>query len=284
MGKKSKRRKNKGQNNSSSCRSLHRGFSPDDIRRLCKRYGSIESLHVCAHCGKKEDFTNGGKLFSVCGRCGDVLYCSREFQIAHYGSHKEACRLSGNKGEGSRSSWQLSGKMIRFQQIYSPIVFEASMYEFQALLVSMDKRRMTPDLWVHISETYAVYVQLEENANAKKTLKPGYVISEGGIQLREIEGDNATQTTRAKILEKCGDVLNDGEYIQIAFVFTVKGHEGSSVSHLLWSPETELTTTRSNTVLQLRACTNAYRMLINDMATGKREDLLAAVREALEKV
>ena len=49
----------------------------------------VDSLSMCANCGKGEE--ESGKLKS-CNACKEVQYCNRDCQLAHCPMHKKACK------------------------------------------------------------------------------------------------------------------------------------------------------------------------------------------------
>jgi hypothetical protein len=58
--------------------------SRDAFRRPDRRVPS------CAHCKAVDDADV--RLFKACGRCGTVVYCSRDCQLAHWTEHKPKCK------------------------------------------------------------------------------------------------------------------------------------------------------------------------------------------------
>ncbi|KAF9531620.1 hypothetical protein CPB83DRAFT_848472 [Crepidotus variabilis] len=56
--------------------------------------GQSRVLKVCHWCGKKQDPKQ--KSFQACGRCKEVIYCSKERQVASWPLHKAPCKASAD--------------------------------------------------------------------------------------------------------------------------------------------------------------------------------------------
>ncbi|KAF5322446.1 hypothetical protein D9619_001799 [Psilocybe cf. subviscida] len=58
--------------------------------------GQSRVLKVCHWCAKKQE--PGQKPFQACGRCKEVIYCSKECQVASWPLHKVPCKMNASNG------------------------------------------------------------------------------------------------------------------------------------------------------------------------------------------
>ena len=61
----------------------------DNNNPISTNVDAVDSLWMCANCGKGEE--NSGDL-KACNACKMVKYCNRDCQIAHRSQHKKACK------------------------------------------------------------------------------------------------------------------------------------------------------------------------------------------------
>ncbi|RDB16942.1 hypothetical protein Hypma_002611 [Hypsizygus marmoreus] len=57
--------------------------------------GQSRVQKACHWCGKKQE----DKAFQACSRCKEVIYCSKECQVASWPHHKAGCKLSSQNKE-----------------------------------------------------------------------------------------------------------------------------------------------------------------------------------------
>jgi hypothetical protein len=82
--------------------------SPDTLRKLAEQ---ADHLELCSHCLASKP--KEGKKLSVCGKCKDVKYCSRDCQVAHWkAGHKDVCATAASSAaKPSKSAFDASAAL-----------------------------------------------------------------------------------------------------------------------------------------------------------------------------
>ncbi|KAF8973285.1 hypothetical protein BDZ97DRAFT_674969 [Flammula alnicola] len=79
--------------------------------------GQSRVLKVCHWCGKKQDPSQ--KPYQACGRCKEVIYCSKECQVASWPLHKEPCKLSTKARTAAAAHPEAATAIANFKKWHS---------------------------------------------------------------------------------------------------------------------------------------------------------------------
>ncbi|KIM40144.1 hypothetical protein M413DRAFT_446302 [Hebeloma cylindrosporum] len=79
--------------------------------------GQSRVLKLCHWCAKKQDPKQ--KQFQACGRCKEVIYCSKECQVASWPLHKEPCKASVNSKNAAAADPSAANAVAKFKKWHS---------------------------------------------------------------------------------------------------------------------------------------------------------------------
>ncbi|KDR75909.1 hypothetical protein GALMADRAFT_248699 [Galerina marginata CBS 339.88] len=79
--------------------------------------GQSRILKLCHWCAKKQE--PGQKPFQACARCKEVIYCSKECQVASWPLHKGPCKLSSDAKAATAGNLGASTAIANFKKWHS---------------------------------------------------------------------------------------------------------------------------------------------------------------------
>lgn len=205
------------------------------------RHHHAKHFEECQACGKEED-TLSDEQFPLCGRCHVVAYCSRECQQRDWRRHKRNCAPEENQEDPADR--RLRRQLRRFHDKFQPLILMIGQCEFRRL-----KLRYGP------------------NANLDPLRVVLNLSEERPFQIESVTVEPTTNEFPEPI---------PGSIWRSLMVQSGGGSNGVGIFfEEIQSPDTTPAEEEAGMLDEIK---EKHCQLINDMSSGRRQDLLAAAR------
>jgi len=225
-------------------------FDIDIVQRAYRMFSS-EGAWFCAGCGRKENLLQD-ECFPCCNRCKSVSYCSRECQVKHWrAQHKALCdpNIFASDARGS----QLTRRINRFIEKFNPLILSLVDLQFNNLRGHVGLENLSKHMLVlQLVKIDGVYTIKSTNFAVRDPEM---------VPPNEMAGTHALWTRPVVFIDNT-DPLQPFHVTQVMQKIDVNGPP----------------TIASDVLTQCMA--EKFRLVINDMSTGKRPDLIEAAAKA----
>lgn len=232
--------------------------SPEGIR-MAYRNSTAKRALKCANCMRTEDLFQD-EMFSYCSRCRMAAYCSKTCQRLHWREeHKRECILVPEPAEVIVEK-RKKRKLIRFMDTFEPLLIVVCTMQFSKLKLSGVSESDTVD--------YMMMVDLcTAGADGRAlTIQRFSIVHRRNVRLRVQNfvrpPASAGQAYRTLLLRLEG-------VCQIDFIGTITDESTDLIQVVPPAMRETL----------LQSLCDDQMTIINEMAAGKRPDLMSAARQ-----